>query len=367
MANAHTVLAAIDIGASAIRMDIAEERPDGSLHPLESLRKAVQLGRDVSTTGSLSEESIRAACDALRDFKRVMDSYGVVRYRAVATSAVRESTNSDTFLDRLLMSTGLDVDAIDGSEENRLTYSAVLESLRGMPEVESGTSVIVEVGGGSTDVTLIAGGQPLQSGTYPLGSIRLGAVTGHGVTHEQRLRAQKRQISNVVTNIKRAMPLREAANYIAVGGDVRFAARSITGGSRYSGPWKVPREAFTEFAESVVRTGADGLVQRFPLSYSDVESMVPAYWIHLQLLGATQAANVIVSNASIRTGILQDLLPAERGKRQRQLTFQILSAARSLGRKYQYDESHAERVRELAEMIFDELRTEHRLTESHRL
>ena len=145
--SASTIIAAIDIGSSAIRMDVAEVRPEGSIHLLDSLKKGVQLGKDAFTEGYLSEEAIRAACALLRDFKKVMDSYGVSRYRAVATSAVRESSNSDTFLDRVLMNTGLDVEVIDGPEENRLTYAAVLESIRGIPELDNGPSLLVEIGG----------------------------------------------------------------------------------------------------------------------------------------------------------------------------------------------------------------------------
>jgi len=197
--------------------------------------------------------------------------------------------------------------------------------------------------------------------------VRLWASSTNSGTHDQRIRIQKRQIANVLTNIKRTIPLKEAAGYIAVGGDVRFAAQAIAGATRNSGPWVLSKEAFSEFVESVAKLTVDSLVQKFSLSYADVESMVPSLWTYLQLLNVTQAQQVLVSHASIRTGILQDLAPAEKGKRRLQLTFQILSAARSLGRKYQYDENHAERVRELAELIFDEVKGEHRLTDTHRL
>ncbi len=98
-----------------------------------------------------------------------MDSYGVVRYRAVATSAVREAANRDTFLDRVRLKTGLEVEIIDGSEENRLTYLAVREALRGRDALESGDTLLVEVGGGSADLSFLRAGQPVYSGTYPLG------------------------------------------------------------------------------------------------------------------------------------------------------------------------------------------------------
>ncbi|NWG11966.1 MAG: Ppx/GppA family phosphatase [Acidobacteria bacterium] len=367
-ASAGNLLAAIDIGSSAIRMDIAEARPDGTLHILDSLKKGVQLGRDAFTEGHISEESIRAACEALRSFKKVLDTYGVVRYRAVATSAVRESSNSETFLDRILMSTGLDVEVIDGQEENRLTYAAVVEYLKGKPELAGEKILMVEVGGGSADVTLLNGPEPIQSGTFALGSLRLQADVGRGAgSHEQQMRLLKRNIAGLLSNIKRSVSLKEAANFVAIGGDVRFAARVLKGPEGQSGTALIPREKFIEFADSAARFTTEGLVKKYSLSYVDAETLVPALLTYAQLLKETQAKSVIVSQATIRTGMLQDMLPSEQGKRIRRLTGQILSAARSLGRRYQYDEGHAERVRELSVLLFDELRAEHRLNDDHRL
>ncbi len=366
--TSNNLLAAIDIGSSAIRMDVAEVRPDGSLFVLDSLKKGVQLGKEAFTGGHLSEESIRAACEVLRDFKKVMDTYGVLHYRAVATSAVRESQNSETFLDRILMSTGLDVEVIDGPEENRLTYSAVLESLKGGPDIGKGKALLVEVGGGSTDVTLLSGGEPIQSATFLLGSMRLGAgVSASSGSHEQRMRLLKRQITSFMSTIRRSIEIKEATNFIAIGGDVRFAVRALQQSVEGPKPVGVSKEAFIAFVDSVSKLTIDGLVQKYSLPYLDAETLVPALITYLQLLKETQAQELIVSGASIRAGILQDLAPAEQGKRMKRLTNQILSAARSLGRKYQYDEKHAERVRELACLLFDELRTEQRMNDTHRL
>ncbi len=364
METSQKLLAAIDIGSSAIRMDIAEVGADGQAHVLESLKKGVQLGKDAFTNGHLGEETVRAACEVLRSYKKVMDTYGAVRYRAVATSAVRESENRDTFLDRVLMSTGLDVDVIDGPEENRLTYMAVVESLRDRPELTEGKTLVVEVGGGSTDVTLMAAGELLQSGTFAIGSIRLRAGVKSG-SHEQQLRVLKRQINTLLTNVKRTISAKEANSYVAVGGDVRFVAHAL---KRESGRLCVIRkEEFSEFADSLARQPIETLVKNFSLSYLDAETLGPALWTYLQLLKETQAQSIVITDANIRTGVLQDLSPAEQGKRLEKLSLNILSAARSLGKKYQYDEPHAERVRELSELIFDELKAEQHMTEAHRL
>jgi exopolyphosphatase / guanosine-5'-triphosphate,3'-diphosphate pyrophosphatase len=365
---ANQLMAAIDIGSSAIRMDIAEVRPDGSIRLLDSLKKGVQLGREAFTEGHLSQETIRAACEALRDFKKVMDTYGVVRYRAVATSAVRESSNSETFLDRLLMSSGLDVEIIDGPEENRLTLSAVLDSLRVEPELTKAKSVLVEVGGGSTDVALLSGSELVQSGTFSLGSIRLRAgVTPGTAKHEQQIRLIKRQISSLLTNIKREIEFRGAEYFITMGGDVRFAAKILKGAKQTGRLTLVSREEFSEFVDSVSRLTVDGLVQKYSIPYLDAETLVPALLTYLQILKETEASLIVISDASIRAGLLQDLAPAEQGNRLKKLTAQIISAARNLGRKYHFDESHAERVREISVRLFEEMRTEQRMTDTHRL
>jgi exopolyphosphatase/guanosine-5'-triphosphate,3'-diphosphate pyrophosphatase len=365
-ASPNLLLAAIDIGSSAIRMDIAEIHSDGVIRVLDSLKKGVQLGREAFTDGHLSQETIRAACDALRDFKKVMDTYGVVRYRAVATSAVRESSNRETFLDRLLMSTGLDVEIIDGPEENRLTLTAVMDSLRGETDISKAKSLLVEVGGGSTDIAFLSGGELQQSSTFPLGSIRLRAGAG-AVKNEQQVRLIKRQITGFLSNLKREMEVRDAAHFIALGGDVRFAAKALNNANQSARLSIIPREAFSDFVDALSKLNTDALVQKYSIPYVDAETLVPALLTYAQILRETQAQNIIVSDASIRAGILQDLAPEEQGTRRKRLVNQILSAARSLGRKYHYDESHAERVREISVRLFDELKTEQRMTDTHRL
>ncbi len=367
-ASNNLLLAAIDIGSSAIRMDIAEIRTDGTIRVLDSLKKGVQLGREAFTEGHLSQETIRAACDALRDFKKVMDTYGVVRYRAVATSAVRESSNRETFLDRLLMSTGLDVEIIDGPEENRLTLTAVMDSLRGETDIGKAKSLLVEVGGGSTDIALFSGGELQQTGTFPLGSVRLRAgVSGGAGKIEQQVRLIKKQITGFISNLKREMELRDAVYCIALGGDVRFAAKVLDNANQSARLSIISKESFLDFADSLSRLNVDDLVQKYSIPYLDAETLVPAILTYTQLLKETQAQNIIISDASIRAGILQDLAPAEQGTRRKRLVNQILSAARTMGRKYHYDESHAERVRELSVRLFDELKTEQRMTDTHRL
>ena len=139
----------------------AAPRPRGGL-----ARRAARQGRPSPTAASAPPRSRRRS-RRWRASARIMDTYGVVRYRAVATSAVREAANRDTFLDRVRLRTGLDVEVIDGSEENRLTYLAVREALREHEALDRGDALLVEVGGGSADISFLRQGR-----ARPLGDLR---------------------------------------------------------------------------------------------------------------------------------------------------------------------------------------------------
>ncbi len=192
-----------------------------------------------------AQPPIEATLRSLEGFRRIMDSYGVVRYRAVATSAVREAINRDTFLDRVRLRTGIDVEVIDGSEENRLSYMAVREALRDHPALAGGDSLMAEVGGGSADLSFLRKGEPIHSGTYALGAIRMrqNLASWYG-SHDQRVRLYRRTVQNIVEDMRREMPMREARFFLALGGDARFVADQVVpaDGPRRVRPLRLARE-----------------------------------------------------------------------------------------------------------------------------
>ena len=170
--TARTV-AAIDIGANLLRMVIAEVTPTGEVVVLERLQRAVRLGQDAFRLGRLGGQSMRAAVAVLRDYTQLLRLYNVERIRAVATSAVREASNADTLLDRMFMATGLNVEVIDTAEESRLIVSAVCDAMSDLLDADRGDTLIADVGGGSTLLTLLHHGEIVTSQSLRLGSVRL--------------------------------------------------------------------------------------------------------------------------------------------------------------------------------------------------
>jgi exopolyphosphatase/guanosine-5'-triphosphate,3'-diphosphate pyrophosphatase len=359
-------VAVVDIGASALRLLVAEAQPGQPPVILEEATKGVLLGNDTFRNNRLGARTIEAALRALGGFRRIMDTYGVVRYRAVATSAVREAQNRDTFLDRVRMRTGLDVEIIDGSEENRLTYLAVRDRLRGHAALTGADAVLVEVGGGSADISYLRSGQPIHSGTYPLGSIRLTQTLGGWTgSHEQRVRLLRRHLHNVIDDIRREMPLREAVHFVALGGDVRFAASRVL--EQADGVPVIPRAAFLAFCEEIADFSTDDLAERFRLPPVEAETLVPALLAYRELLLETPAESVVVPDASLRAGLLLDITGADEDRVPEELGRQVLASAAAMMEKYRCDAAHGRQVALLAVRLFDQFQAEHGLGPRERL
>lgn len=361
-------VAVIDMGASAIRLVVAEVQPGQPVRILEEASRGVLLGKDTFTHGRLGAATVEATLKALEGFRRIMDTYRVVRYRAVATSAVREAQNAETFLDRVRQRTGIDIEVIDGSEENRLTYMAVREALRGHPALSSADALLVDVGGGSADLSFLRNGEPIHSGTYTLGSIRMrqSLASWHG-SPEQRMRLLRRHIHNVVEDIRREMPLKEARHFIALGESVQFAAARIGGELPPGAIPVVAKEPFLALCDELAAFEVDELVERYRLPHADAETLVPALLANRELLLETQAGEILAPGASLRAGLLLDIAGSEDGLGIEVFGKQVLASAEALGDRYRYDAPHARAVASLACRLFDELRSEHGLGMRDRL
>lgn len=259
-------------------------------------------------------------------------------------------------------------DTINEAEESRLMYRAVRHALGGYAALKRGWTLLAEVGGGSTSLTLLKCGQPDRSGVYALGAIRLRQqldLRRHG--HDLQIALLKRSIANVIEEIRLEIPLHRLTQVVAVGGDVRLAAAHIEEHDEVGEVREIPRDAFLAFCDEVARLDDDDLASRFRLPAADAETLVPALLVYRTLLAETSARRLVVSDASLRTGMLLDL--AEPGGRLQTEDFerQVLASAESVGRRFRFDQAHGRHVAMLAARLFDALRDEHGLSDRDRL
>ncbi len=362
------LIGVIDIGSNMIRMEIAQILPDGTIETIEHLQRAVHLGQDTFVKGRLGRKTIRAAILILRDFKAKLDEYGVTVCRTVATSSVREALNAETFIDRVLISTGLEVQVIDSAEESRLTVSAVQDEVEQDEELLSKYTLITEVGGGSTVLTVMHQNQIVASQSLGLGSIRLKEVLIDGQeSHTQATEMIRNEITNVLSAIEKLIPFKKIVNFIAVGGDARFLANRKGAHCDAYGLSSVPRKQLDRFVTENLEFTPDQLASRYNLSFADAESLNPAMMILQSLVHATRAKEILISQVSMRHGLLRNTALELRGEEDKMLIQAATRSALAVAEKYQLDIDHASKLADLSLELFDVLKSEHGLGSRERL
>ncbi len=359
---------AIDIGANALRMVIAEVSPAGGIETLERLQRPVRLGQDTFRRGRLGGESMRAAVNVLRDYKQRLDLYDVKLIRMVATTSVRNASNADMFIDHVFMATGLHLDVIDPAEESRLTVSAVRRAVVGALGIDRNEALIVEVGGGSTLLTVLQSGEIVTSQSLQLGSILLKeALSTSEEPPERTADLLRHHITNSLGTVRSSLPLDQVQSFIAIGGDVRFVARHVGKPTESADLVMVEAGEFDRFVDRCEQYTAEGLSKRYGLSFAEAETLNPALLVYQILLHKCLADSMIVSHVSMRDGLLLDMAREVTGGEDEALLAGVIHSALSIAEKYRVDTDHAQNVAELSVRLFDELESDHGLSSRYRL
>ncbi len=160
--------AAIDIGSNSLRMLLGDVR-DKIILPYHYYREITRLAGNCSVQTGLDEAALEKTLTTLKSFKKIISTHDVNQVRAVGTAALRNAKNRQLLIDAVVSTTGLTIEVIDGEEEALLTTLGVLSVIDPLPAA----AIVVDIGGGSTELVCIVDGQILLQKSYPLGVVRL--------------------------------------------------------------------------------------------------------------------------------------------------------------------------------------------------
>lgn len=179
-------IAAIDIGSNAIRMVIAEVVRNGQgtskIVPIKKYRMPIRLGADVFDSGKISGKNLKASVRAFAKFCQVAKKHKVERTKAVGTSALREAKNQRSYVELIRRKTGVQIEVIDGMLEAQLIYQAVRREVN----LEKSRSLLIDIGGGSVELTISDQGKIEASQSFPFGTVRtLGVLKRRRLDEDQ--------------------------------------------------------------------------------------------------------------------------------------------------------------------------------------
>jgi exopolyphosphatase/guanosine-5'-triphosphate,3'-diphosphate pyrophosphatase len=366
----NRLVAVLEIGSTGIRLLVAQIQGGGQWTVMDSAGRPVALGRDVFNSGELSRESLSECLAVLLNFKELLAGWGIAAADAhvIATSALRVARNRDMFIDRIRQETDFKLSVVDGVEENRLMYLGVRFALKqDLPLFWRANSMIIEIGGGSTEIMLLRRGQMVAAHSIKLGTIiidqrtRLGA--GSSLLYERYL---GETIRNTTGLLNAELDLAHVRTFVMVGSDARYVA--LQAGTELNEHCRViDRKDFIAFAEKIRNYSIEESVQKLGITYAEAEGFIPGILVLKLFLEQTSAARVAVPLVSIREGYLIDMALGVDSDTQKEFYSQIIASAVNLGRRFHFDEAHSQHVARLCMTLFDALEKVHGMNQRQRI
>jgi exopolyphosphatase / guanosine-5'-triphosphate,3'-diphosphate pyrophosphatase len=363
-------LAAIDIGTNSIHMIVVRVRSDLSFEIIDREKVMVRLGAGGLDGRSLTAEAMAAALQTLGTFKRLAVSHGVDEILAVATSATREAQNGGAFLARIERDTGIRPLVITGAEEARLIHQAAVYGV----DVGSGRAVVIDVGGGSVEITLGTGTSIQLARSFKLGVIRL--TQRYVRTDPLEARDERRMAKHIEAEIERHCDqilsigfdrvIGTSGTILSLGALAATAARGAP--PRHLRNLRVPAKQFRRLRKQVVDINLEDRLLIPGMDPRRADLVVAGAVLMDTILRRLGADELTLCDLALREGLVLDYVG--RNKRQIAQVDRIPDVRRrstiELAERCNYFAAHAQQVARLSLALFDQTRSVHQLTDRER-
>jgi exopolyphosphatase/guanosine-5'-triphosphate,3'-diphosphate pyrophosphatase len=346
------------MGSNAIRFVVADFIAPSTWTALVSERIPVRLADGSFASGLLSDEAIEAAVSVMERFRDALAEREVRHYRAVATSAVRESSNRRALVRKVRERTGLRLEVISGAEEARLVYWAA----RSRVLMGREPWLMADLGGGSLEIAIVDGKEIRSIESLAIGTVRLLQEFDDETGGPKRIRHLLDEYVNGLRFGSWDDDL-EVEGYIASGGNIDDLARVAGATPDESGVSVLPLDDLEEATDTLAGLTTEERIERFELRENRADVIVPAAMVYARLAERFGVSRIHVPNVGVKEGAMIDLVDdvtARDGHGKRHAR-EIVAGAVALGRRFRLEEAHGLHVARLAERLFDALADIHKL------
>ena len=285
---------AIDIGSNAVRLLIAnvieEKNKKPSFKKSSLVRVPIRLGADVFDDGMISENNMQRMIDAMKAFKLLMEVHGIEKYKACATSAMREAKNGEEVTKIILEKSKIDIEIIDGKKEASIISSTDLKHLINTND----NYLYVDVGGGSTEFTVFSEGKIMNSKSFKIGTVR----------YLKNTKEKNKQLLNKVESwIKKHVSIYDDIALIGSGGNINklFKMSGRETGRPISYVYMNAQYKFLKemsYEEKISELG---------LNPDRADVIVPATKIYLSAMKWSGARKIFVPKIGLSDGIVKSM------------------------------------------------------------
>jgi exopolyphosphatase/guanosine-5'-triphosphate,3'-diphosphate pyrophosphatase len=360
-------IAAIDAGSNAVRLSVARAYSALDIEPLHTERYPLRLGESVFVRHRFSEETFKKGVKAFRHLRGIMDEFGVTQYRAVATSASREARNRNAFVRHIKQKAHIELEVIGGAEESRLGREAVIAALG----PENSPRCIIDLGGGSLEISILREHAVEHSAQLPAGAVRLMTTLNiPGVIRPPQAEQVRRYVRALLESRLPSRPNLGESIAVAVGGNAETLA-TVAPGPRLHGLPTLQLPLLRERLADILGRDLRDRMKTYGVRRDRADVMGIAAVTLIALGRYLNIRTLMIPVVGVREGLLQeiarDAFSRKEPHRYNAEARQLLVGARSFARRLEYDQRHAEHVRELSILLFDQLQPLHHLPAQSRV
>lgn len=355
----------IDIGSNTVRLTVYQLTENGAYRVLDQGRWPARLSQRMDQQGRLPDEVVEELAEVLQHYLRICHKHEAQSIRAVATAAIRQAVNREQLIKRLFDLTGLTIEILSGGDEARIGSRAMLNSLYPTD------CFVVDIGGGSTEVTLIKDRRVISAVSFPIGCVNTSArfALGNAPVSSTILTDIQSEVSKLLSN-ENWISDHPSLPLIGLGGTVRALAKLHQKETDYPFPLLHGYEiSILDLKLSLNRLAAISVDQRRKLpglSKDRGDVIVPGLAILLGITHQMQSNHLVVCGAGLRDGLFfETCLPNFNPSSQVDL---LEESIRNLNALYPVAPlSHLNQVRKLALTLFDQLSLDQQLPNYSRL
>lgn len=360
--------AAIDVGSFELSMKIFEFSGKNHMREIDCLRQRIELGSDTYVSGKISNEKMDELCRALKEFSSVMKSYKVEAYRAYGTSAIRETENSLIVRDKIAQHTGIKVDILSNSEQRFLDYKSVASKVEGFRQMIEDTAAIVDIGGGSIQLSLFENDTLVSTQNLRLGVLRIQERLNH-------LNARQTQIENLIDEMATAQLATYKKLYLK-GKEIK----NIIVVDDYLSLWMMKKSKGDERKAIVNEAEFEAMLQmlrqsstsQVALAMDMPEEKVPLLFISAVLMRRIAelmgASRIWAPGVTLCDGIVYEYAEENKMlKGEHDFEKDIIACAMNISKRYMGSRRRAETLGKITATIFDNMKKVHGLGKRERL
>jgi exopolyphosphatase / guanosine-5'-triphosphate,3'-diphosphate pyrophosphatase len=360
-------IAAIDAGSNAVRLSVARAYSALDIEPLHTERYALRLGESVFVRHRFSEEILKRSVKAFRHFREILDDFGVTRCRAVATSASREAANRDAFARQIKQKSGIEVEVISSAEESRLGRVAALAAMG----PETPPRCIVDLGGGSLEISILRDHAVEQGAQLPVGTVRLMTTLAiHDVIRPAQAEQVRRYVRALLESRLPKRPNLDEQSAVALGGNAETLSNVAPGPRLHALP-TLDLSLLRERLAAILGRDVRERMKSYGVRRDRADVMAIAAITFVTVGRYLNIRNFLIPSVGIREGLIHEIAREAFSRtephRYDAAARQMLVGTRSFARRLDKDPTHAEHVRELSIQLFDQLQPVHHLPAESRV